>query len=337
VTVLFVTHERFLDHDAGAGHPERPARIQAARRGLSEAGLDDLLVPVPPTPASREAIERVHHAAMVDELEALSARGGGPIDLDTHANDHSFAVARLAAGAGLTAVEGLRSGEHTAAYCAVRPPGHHATPAQAMGFCFLNSVAITAAALAAEGARVAIVDIDAHHGNGTQDAFYERGDVLYVSLHQSPLYPGTGSADEVGSAAGLGATINVPLPVGATGDVYRLALETIVVPALERFAPSWLLLSVGFDAHRADPLTGLALSAGDYADALDELRGCVDSGRTIAFLEGGYDLGAVALGSAATVAALSGERRHDEAPTSGGRGRDAVAAARAVHERVVAS
>jgi acetoin utilization deacetylase AcuC-like enzyme len=326
VTVLFVTHERFLDHDAGAGHPERPGRLEAARRGLHEADLDDALVPALAVAATREQIERTHHPGLVDGLIALSDAGGGPIDGDTHMGPHSYDAALLAAGAGITAVDGLRAGDHDAAFCLVRPPGHHATPTRSMGFCFFNSVAITAATLADAGERVAIVDFDAHHGNGTQDAFWSDPRVLYVSLHQSPLYPGTGAVDEIGAGDGRGTTVNVPLPPGTTGDVYRRAFDEIVHPAIERFAPTWLLVSAGFDGHALDPLAGLALSSGDFGDLTASLRGVVAPGRTIVYLEGGYHLDAVATSTAATVSALLGVRHHPEAPTSGGRGTDALAA-----------
>ena len=236
----------------------------------------------------------------------------------------SWQAARLAAGAGLVAIDGLRNGDAEVAFCAVRPPGHHATPTRTMGFCLLNNVAVAAAALADAGERVAIVDIDAHHGNGTQDAFVADGRVLFVSCHQWPLYPGTGAVDEVGTGDGLGTTINVPLPAGAAGDTYRYAMDVLVVPAVERFAPDWILVSAGFDAHRADPLTDLGLSAGDYADLMGRLTGLVPTGRLIAFLEGGYDLGALADSAGAFVAAALGVRYSPEATTSDGPGRHVV-------------
>jgi len=236
----------------------------------------------------------------------------------------SWTAARLAAGAGLVAVDSLRAGEADMAFCAVRPPGHHATPTRSMGFCLLNNVAVTAAALADAGERVAIVDIDAHHGNGTQEAFFGDGRVLFASCHQWPLYPGTGAADEVGTGEGEGMTINVPLPAGAAGDTYRHALDALIVPAVERFAPDWLLVSAGFDAHRADPLTDLGLSSGDYADLMERLTALVSRGRLVAFLEGGYDLGALADSAGAVVAAALGIRHRPEPATGEGPGRDVV-------------
>jgi len=193
-----------------------------------------------------------------------------------------------------------------------------------MGFCLLNNVAVTATALADAGERVAIVDIDAHHGNGTQEAFFGDGRVLFASCHQWPLYPGTGAADEVGTGEGEGTTINVPLPAGAAGNTYRHALDALIVPAVERFAPDWLLVSAGFDAHRADPLTDLGLSSGDYADLMERLTALVSRGRLVAFLEGGYDLGALADSAGAVVAAALGIRHRPESSTGEGPGREVV-------------
>ena len=198
--VLFATHAAYLDHLTGEGHPERPARLDAVLAGARDASVVDGLVPLAPEPATREAIERVHAPFYVDRVENVSRQGGGRLDPDTRASTGSWDAATLAAGAGITAIEALRRGEAgaSAAFCAVRPPGHHATPTQSMGFCLLSNVAIAAAHLAASGERVAIVDYDAHHGNGTQDAFFADPRVLYVSLHQWPLYPGTGRIEDVG-------------------------------------------------------------------------------------------------------------------------------------------
>jgi len=334
VAVLFVTHDRFLDHDAGAGHPERPDRLRAARRGLTAAGLDAALTFIEPRPATRAQVELVHDAALIDHLVRIDQHGGGVLDPDTRCGPHSLEAAMLAAGAGLTAVAALTDGGFDAAFCAVRPPGHHATPTRAMGFCLLNSIAVTAATLADAGERVAIVDFDVHHGNGTQEAFYADPRVLFVSLHQAPFYPGTGSLAEVGAGDAIGSTCNIPLPSGTTGDVYRAAMDEVVGPLVSAFAPTWLLVSAGFDGHRADPLASLALTSGDYGDVMAELFALVPRGRTVVMLEGGYDLDAVADSTAATVAALTGERLHPEPPSGGGCGLSAVAAARSVHDRI---
>jgi acetoin utilization deacetylase AcuC-like enzyme len=335
VTVLFVAHERCLDHDPGRGHPERPERLAAVLDTATRADLDGVLTRCVPERADPGAIERVHRRELVDGIERVSAAGGGWFDADTTVSVASYEAALLAAGSGLTAIERLDAGDAVAAFCAVRPPGHHATPDRAMGFCLFNNVAVAAAALADRGERVLIVDYDAHHGNGTQDIFWNDERVAYVSLHQYPLYPGTGSLREIGGPGARGATVNLPLPPGATGDVYRHAVDRVVLPLAERFQPTWLLLSAGYDAHLADPLTDLALSAGDFADLTLELSRIVPPGRRLAFLEGGYDLDALGSSAAATLSALAGEVRHDEPPTSGGPGREVVAAAELLRAELV--
>ena len=214
-----------------------------------------------------------------------------------------------------------------AAFVATRPPGHHALGDRAMGFCLLNNVAVSAAALVADGERVLIVDWDVHHGNGTQALFWDNPSVLYVSTHQSPFYPGTGGAAEVGGDEARGLTVNVPLPAGATGDVVRRALDEVAAPVIEEFGPTWVLISAGFDAHRADPLADLALSSGDYADLARTVAGYAPGpGRVVAYLEGGYDLGALRSSVAATLGALADapEPVDREQPTAGGPGVELV-------------
>ena len=329
--ILVVTHERCGQHEVGVGHPERPARLSAALAGLRDAGLDDAVDFVASQPASLPDILRVHDGALVERLSAIDESGGGFVDGDTSMNEYSFEAARFAAGAGLVAIEHLRAGTHRAALCVVRPPGHHATPSTSMGFCLFNSIGITAAALVAAGERVAIVDFDAHHGNGTQDAFYESDQVLFVSLHQYPWYPGTGRVDEAGRGRGLGYTVNIPFAAGTSGDAYRHAFDEVVWPKIERFAPTWVLVSAGFDGHRLDPLAQLGLTAGDYGDLADKLVAMAPPGRLIAYLEGGYHLDSLAASVAATVGAFEGVRVVGEAASSGTRADGVVAAVRAQH------
>ncbi|HAQ22103.1 MAG TPA: hypothetical protein DGF10_00840 [Acidimicrobiaceae bacterium] len=308
-----VTDERFLSHEAGSRHPEQPARLSAVWEGLAAADLGDALVRVEPRPAEVEELLVVHPSSHLSRLEMIDAAGGGRVDPDTVMGPDSWEAARLAAGAGLVAIDALKKGVADFAFCAVRPPGHHAMPERSMGFCLLNNVAVAAAALANAGQKVVIVDLDAHHGNGTQDAFYGDDRVLFVSCHQWPLYPGTGAADEVGTGAGIGTTVNLPVPPGTAGDDYRYAMDSLVVPVVENFKPDWLLISAGFDAHRADPLTDLGLTSGDYADLMGSLANLVSTGRVIAFLEGGYDLAALSDSVGASVAALLGVDHRPEA------------------------
>jgi len=322
--VLVVTHPACLDHDTGEGHPERPGRLAAVRKGIETSGLGAALVEIEARRASTDELTRVHPAGYVEALERFCRAGGGSLDPDTPVVPASYDAALHAAGAGLDAIERLRRGEADAAFCAVRPPGHHATPTRGMGFCLFNNVAVAAAALVAAGERVLVVDYDAHHGNGTQEAFYEDPRVLFVSMHQYPLYPGTGSLREQGRGDGVGTTVNFPLPAGATGDVYRRAVDEVVVPLAERWGPTWVLVSAGFDGHRDDPITELGLAAGDYADLTREVTALVPAGRRLVFLEGGYDLWAVVHSTAACLGSLAGESIRPEPATSGGPGGEVV-------------
>jgi acetoin utilization deacetylase AcuC-like enzyme len=328
----------FGEHDAGRGHPERPARLEAVAAGIADSGLADAITVLPPRDATMAELEGVHTTDHVDHIRQVCEAGGGSLDLDTGVSPESWPAALRAAGAGLAAVDALADGDGDAAFLALRPPGHHARPSTAMGFCLFNNVAVTAAALAARGDRVCVVDYDAHHGNGTQEIFYADPRVLYVSLHEWPLYPGTGRLDDVGRGPGAGTTCNLPLPARATGDVYLRAFDDVIEPIVQRFAPEWLLVSIGFDAHRADPLTGLGLSAGDYAALAARMAELAPGrGRLIAFLEGGYDLDAIRASVAATLPAFLGDRPSpSETPTGGGPGADVVGAARRYWEEEVA-
>lgn len=345
MTVLFATHSAYLEHLAGPRHPERPERLDAVLEGVRRADLGDAITPLEPRAAERVDLERVHPSWYLERMETMCTAGGGRLDPDTYASPGSFDAARLAAGAGLTAVTALRAGHGDAAFCAVRPPGHHASATESMGFCMISNVAVVAASLADEGERVMVLDYDAHHGNGTQAVFYGDPRVLFVSYHQWPLYPGTGRVQETGIDAGAGTTLNIPLPAGATGDIYLRAFDEIVAPVAERFAPTWVIVSAGFDAHRDDPLTDMGLAAGDYGPLTARVLALVPAGRRLVMLEGGYDLDALTSCSAEVMRQLAGltgsaaargirSSGDAEGPTSAGPGFDAVdAVARHWHQQ----
>jgi len=328
--LLVATHDLCWLHDPGPGHPENKHRLTAVKRGLTDAGLDEAIGWVEAPVADRSAIDAVHDAYLYDRLDQLAGSGGGAIDPDTTVSADSADAARRAAGAGLELIRRLQAGEAAAGWSVVRPPGHHATTDRQMGFCLFNNIAVAARALADLGERVMIVDIDAHHGNGTQDVFYADPDVLFVSYHQFPWYPFTGRPEEIGDGAGRGATVNIPMPAGATGDTYRLAFNNVVVPAAERFDPTWVLISAGFDGHRLDPLTDLGLTSADYADMVAAILDLVPPGRRLLFLEGGYDYEALANTAGSVAAKLLDVHYRPEAPTSGGPGAEHVEVVRTI-------
>jgi acetoin utilization deacetylase AcuC-like enzyme len=288
----------YLDHDTG-DHPETPARLDAIRERLAETGLSAETGSAAPRAATDEEIAAVHEIEFIRHVEQVCRAGFPLLDAaDTAICRESHDVARLAAGAGLVAADQILSGAWRSAFCAVRPPGHHAEHSQAMGFCLFNNAAVLARYLQRRHGlnRVAIVDWDVHHGNGTQHIFEEDPSVYYVSLHQWPFYPGTGAAWEKGRGAGQGTTLNVPLAAGTPDGVYLRAFEDQVVPALDTFAPDAILISAGFDAHKDDPLGGLKLTEEAYLQMtrliLDLARRHAQ-GRVISLLEGGYNLAAL--------------------------------------------
>ena len=307
----------FREHDAGPGHPERPERLDAIRRGLRDAGLEPRLTAVAPRPATHEELARVHTEKHV---RSLAATEGHTVrfDPDTQAGPRSYAAALQAAGSAVDAVQRVLDGALDRAFCLCRPPGHHAEADRAMGFCLFNNVAVAAAhALAAGLERVLIVDIDVHHGNGTQHAFEDDPRVLYVSSHAFPFYPGTGALDEVGEGAGEGFTVNLPLPQGMGDGEYARVYRGVVEPIGRAFAPELVLVSAGFDAYGGDPLAGMRLTARGYRELTQVCLECAgDAHGLVVLLEGGYDLEGLATCSAEVVRGLFGEPYEPVAPAS---------------------
>ena len=305
MTTLLVTHPDCVAHDPGFGHPEAPARLSAVLAALDApefAGLARREAPL----GDEADIVRVHGSSFAAAIMSRVPHAGhAALDADTIMSPGSGKAALRAVGAVTSAVDAVMRGEAQNAFCAVRPPGHHAEPGQAMGFCLFNSIAIAARHAQATHAitRVAIVDFDVHHGNGTQAVAERDPSLFFASSHQYPLYPGTGSAEETG----VGNVVNVPLRSGTEGGCFRRAFEARILPALDAFAPELLLVSAGFDAHRADPLAGLELEEEDFGwvtARFAEAAGRYARGRLVSVLEGGYDLKALAGSAAAHVSAL---------------------------------
>lgn len=274
-------------------------------RGLAESSLD--LVEIEATQIDRRHLERIHDPSYVEMVEAFCSMGGGALDMDTIVSPRSWTAALTAAGGVVDLIEELETRSDATGFAVTRPPGHHALRDRAMGFCLFNNVAVAAAKLKAEGRRVAILDWDVHHGNGTESMLGRDEDILYVSLHQSPFYPFEGMVEAIDESPGEGTVINIPLIEGTAGDVYREAWASIVLPAVEQFAPDWVLVSAGFDANHSDPLAGLKLIPDDYGWMTDRLRLIHPSNRTLFALEGGYDLDALRDSTRATVEGMKGE------------------------------
>ena len=301
IKVGLLRDARFRDHETPPQHPERPQRLVAIEAVLEAAGLLERVIAIDAVEASEETLRRVHAAPFLAGLARADAAAQSrrvALDADTFVSAGSWRAARLASGGVLRAAERVARGEIESAFCLPRPPGHHATGDRAMGFCLTNHVAVAAAQLFASGAadRVAIVDFDVHHGNGTQEIFWDEPRLLYVSLHQFPYYPGTGRLEETGRGAAAGTTINLPLPAGCGDEAYLQCFDEVILPALRRFQPSMLLVSAGFDAHWRDPLAAHSLSGDGYraiAQRLAYVAAELRAGQ-VYVLEGGYDLEAIA-------------------------------------------
>ncbi|MEM2540143.1 MAG: histone deacetylase [Candidatus Methanomethylicia archaeon] len=309
----------YLLHDTGFGHPESPKRLRDALESLRESGLlfSGSVEIVKPRKASIDEIKLVHSSDYIDLVRRIAERGGGALDSDTVVSKDSWNAALFAAGGLLEACRLIVEGKLSNAFALVRPPGHHvgfngaALTAPSAGFCIFNNVAISASKLLREGfSKIAIVDVDCHHGNGTQEIFYNTSKVLFISTHQDPrtLYPGTGYIDEVGEGDGEGYNINIPLPPGTGDDVYMMVFDTVVVPILKQYEPEFILVSTGFDAHSGDPITNMNLSAHGYRYAFNKILNVASetcSGRVAAVLEGGYGYG-LKISIVAVIAEMAG-------------------------------
>ncbi|MDR7471108.1 MAG: histone deacetylase [Armatimonadota bacterium] len=308
--VLLVTSPLFLRHRTPPGHPERPERLAAILEALRQSGLEEVLRQTEEVaPVARDLLEAVHRPQYIEEVAQVARGGGGYLDPDTYVSPESFDVALAAAGGAVAAVEEVLSGRAQAAFALLRPPGHHALAAKGMGFCLFNNAALAAVAARDRHGlhRIAVIDWDVHHGNGTQDLFYHDPSVLYVSTHREHWYPGTGRWEEVGAGAGEGFTLNIPLPPGIGDEGYRLIFEEVVVPLLDAARPELVLASAGYDAHFADPLGGMLLTAAGFrtlAQLTVEATARVGAG-FVGLLEGGYDLSGLSTSVIATLEVLT--------------------------------
>jgi acetoin utilization deacetylase AcuC-like enzyme len=335
MTTGVIFSEDFRRHDTGEGHPESKARVDAIARALNAPELAGRLECIAPRPAEKEHILLVHWQHLYDEVMATRGKDQTYLDSDTVASRDSADVAHLAAGAVITGIERVMEGKLENAFALSRPPGHHAKPDKAMGFCFFNNVAVGAmyALKRYHVRRILVVDFDVHHGNGTQKAFYTSPEVLYVSTHQSPLYPGTGALTETGKDEGEGFTLNVPLPAGLGDREYLRVFRDIVVPVGLEYRPELVLVSAGFDAHRDDPLGAMKMTREGYAAVTGEilrLARATCQGRAVFVLEGGYNLVALEKSIASVLGIMSGEKP-PEGIEADGAGAEVVREVRALH------
>jgi acetoin utilization deacetylase AcuC-like enzyme len=318
VSLTLFTSPIFADHLTPPGHPERVERFEVMQAVASEFRQKGLAVEEP-RPATDAEIGRIHAAEYITLVRETAGRAVA-LDPDTFTSPKTFEAARMAAGAAVSAVDHvLDKGQGTRAFALVRPPGHHAEHARAMGFCFFNTIAIAAAHARARGlTRVAIVDFDVHHGNGTQWSFYDDPAVLFISSHQYPYYPGTGAAVDIGKGSGTGFTVNLPLSAGATDADYEVAYTRVALPVLRQFRPELVLVSAGFDAHMDDPLAGMRLTSayfGRLTRAIADMADATAGGRLVAVTEGGYDLAGLAASLRASIRALTAEAASHADPT----------------------
>jgi len=305
--VVVASHPSALLHDTGPRHPERSERVEAVRKGIDESGLTVHEIISPPIERSELAL--VHDPSYIEMVEKFCQLGGGALDMDTFTSQDSWEAALTAAGGIRALVDELRDRTDATGFAITRPPGHHAFPDRAMGFCLFNNVAVTAAYLRSRGDRVAILDWDVHHGNGTQEMLGDDAGTLYTSIHQDPFYPFSGASEDIESGEAKGTIVNVPLPAGTAGDVYRRAWEELVLPVVGQFEPDWVIVSAGFDSHAEDELASLFLESADYGWMAARLSEVHSPARTVLALEGGYDLTALRESSSSALQGLSGNAR----------------------------
>ena len=303
--VVVASHPSALLHDTGPRHPERSQRVVAVLEGIHATGLaiDEIEAPE----ITRSELALVHDPTYIEMIQAFCGLGGGALDMDTFVSAESWQAALTASGGLRALVEELETRSDATGFAVSRPPGHHAMPNRAMGFCLFNNVAVVAALLRSRGQRVAILDWDVHHGNGTQAMLGDDPGVLYVSIHQDHFYPFAGHIEDIEAGEAKGTVVNVPLPAGTAGDVYRRAWDEVAIPVLTQYEPDWVLVSAGFDAHANDELASFFVEASDYGYMAGRLAGVHPPNRTVFSLEGGYDLSALRDSARSALMGMAGD------------------------------